>query len=70
MVKFPLMGLTIAATGDFGPRRSHETLKRWIEKNGGQWATKICPEVTHLICTKEDYRNKAPMGSRMLSVSE
>lgn len=63
MVKFPLTGLIIAATGDFGPRRSHETLKRWTEKNGGQWATKLCPEVTHLICTKEDYRSKAPMGN-------
>ncbi|KAL8836343.1 MAG: hypothetical protein Q9170_002957 [Blastenia crenularia] len=63
MVKFPLAGLTIAATGDFGSRRTHENLKRWIEKNGGQWATKISPEVTHLVCTKEDYLNKTPMGN-------
>ncbi|KAL9004042.1 MAG: hypothetical protein Q9188_003130 [Gyalolechia gomerana] len=66
MVKFPLTGLIIAATGDFGPRRSHETLKRWTEENGGQWATKLCPEVTHLICTKEDYRSKAPMVKQAL----
>lgn len=68
MVKYPLLGLIIAATGDFGPRRGHETLKRWIEKNGGQWATKICPEVTHLICTKEDYRSKAPMVKQALKL--
>ncbi|KAL8968940.1 MAG: hypothetical protein Q9197_004600 [Variospora fuerteventurae] len=63
MVRFPLAGLTIAVTGDFGPRRTHETLKRWVEKNGGHWATKISKDVTHLISTKEDYRNKAPMGN-------
>ncbi|KAI4124023.1 MAG: hypothetical protein LQ338_005012 [Usnochroma carphineum] len=62
MVKFPLTGLTIAATGDFGPCRSHDTLKRWVERNGGQWVTKMSEQVTHLICTKEDYRSKAPMG--------
>ncbi|KAL8989003.1 MAG: hypothetical protein Q9177_002008, partial [Variospora cf. flavescens] len=63
MVRFPLAGLTIAVTGDFGPRRSHETLKRWVEKNGGHWATNISKEITHLISTKEDYRNKAPAGN-------
>ncbi|KAL8956354.1 MAG: hypothetical protein Q9193_006112, partial [Seirophora villosa] len=61
MVQFPLAGLTIAVTGDFGPRRSHDTLRRWVEKNGGKWATKVSKEVTHLVSTKEDYRNKAPM---------
>ncbi|KAL8942918.1 MAG: hypothetical protein Q9216_001393 [Gyalolechia sp. 2 TL-2023] len=66
MVRFPLTGLIIAATGDFGPRRSHETLKRWTEKNGGQWASEIDPGVTHLICTKEDYRSKAPMVKQAL----
>ncbi|KAL9011904.1 MAG: hypothetical protein Q9173_003303, partial [Seirophora scorigena] len=68
MVQFPLAGLTIAVTGDFGPRRSHDTLRRWVEKNGGQWATKVSKEVTHLISTKEDYRSKAPMGNNQPSV--
>lgn len=57
------MGLTIAATGDFGKERSHENIKRWVEKNGGQWAMKMSEDVTHLVCTKEDYRTKAPMGT-------
>ncbi|KAI4095020.1 MAG: hypothetical protein LQ344_001867 [Seirophora lacunosa] len=69
MVQFPLAGLTIAVTGDFGPRRSHDTLRRWVEKNGGQWATKVSNEVTHLISTKEDYRSKAPMGNHQPSVT-
>lgn len=63
MVRSPLMGLTIAATGDFGKERSHENIKRWVEKNGGQWAMKMSEDVTHLLCTKEDYRNKTPMGN-------
>ncbi|KAL8894822.1 MAG: hypothetical protein Q9207_008400, partial [Kuettlingeria erythrocarpa] len=67
MVRNPLMGLIIAATGDFGSGRSHEKLRQWVEKNGGQWATKMSEDVTHLICTKEDYRTKAPMGTYMLS---
>ncbi|KAL8717949.1 MAG: hypothetical protein Q9225_004868 [Loekoesia sp. 1 TL-2023] len=66
MVKFPLLGLTIAATGDFGSKRSHANLKQCIERNGGQWATKIAPGVTHLVCTKEDYRSKAPMVKQAL----
>ncbi len=41
MVRNPLMGLTIAATGDFGSGRGHEKLKQWVEKNGGQWAIKM-----------------------------
>lgn len=69
MVQFPLAGLTIAVTGDFGPRRSHDTIRRWVEKNGGQWATKVSNEVTHLISTKEDYRSKAPMGNHQPSVT-
>ncbi|KAI4141163.1 MAG: hypothetical protein L6R39_005483 [Caloplaca ligustica] len=68
MVKFPLTGLSIAATGDFGARRTHETLRRWVEKNGGQWATKMSDQVTHLICTKEDYRSRAPMVKHALKL--
>ncbi|KAI4115712.1 MAG: hypothetical protein LQ345_003750 [Seirophora villosa] len=68
MVQFPLAGLTIAVTGDFGPRRSHDTLRRWVEKNGGQWATKVSKDVTHLISTKEDYRSKAPMVKMALKL--
>ncbi|KAI4202671.1 MAG: hypothetical protein LQ346_001933 [Caloplaca aetnensis] len=66
MVRNPLMGLTIAATGDFGSGRGHEKLKQWVEKNGGQWAIKMSEDVTHLICTKEDYRIKAPMVKHAL----
>ncbi|KAF2432708.1 hypothetical protein EJ08DRAFT_695107 [Tothia fuscella] len=43
----------IAIIGDFGQSRSAENMKRWIEANGGRYATKIEEGVTHLICTKE-----------------
>lgn len=62
-MKYPLVGLTISVTGDFGPRRSHQILKRWILREGGQFSWTVTNQVTHLVCSKADYRNRAPMGS-------
>ncbi|KAL8708650.1 MAG: hypothetical protein Q9220_006475 [cf. Caloplaca sp. 1 TL-2023] len=65
MAKYPLAGLVVAATGDFGPRRSHQVLQRWTEKNGGRWETRMNMEVTHLVCSKADYQAKVPMDTLM-----
>lgn len=62
-MKNPLRRLTIAVTGDFGKVRTHEKLKQWIEKNGGTFVRKISDNVTHLICSKEDYKDGAPLGT-------
>lgn len=62
-MKYPLRQLTIAVTGDFGRVRTHEKLKQWIEKNGGKFVRTISEDVTHLICSKEDYKDGAPLGT-------
>ena len=62
-MKYPLRRFTIAVTGDFGKVRTHEKLKQWTEKNGGKFVRKISEDVTHLVCSKEDYKNEAPLGT-------
>ena len=50
--------LTIAATGDFGPQKTHEDIKRWVENNGGTFATTVDSRTTHLIATSQHYKRK------------
>jgi hypothetical protein len=54
----------IAVSGDFGASRKHENIKRWIELNGGKYSTKIEKGVTHLICSKEHWKNQPATGER------
>ena len=61
-MKAPLKKCVIAMTGDFGKDRTHETLKRWIECNGGKVAKEIDSQVTHLLCTRHDFRKPVKMG--------
>ena len=68
MVKDPLKRFSIAVTGDFGQQRSHEKLRQWIQVNGGTFAREINQDVTHLICSKEDYSKDVAMGMCNLSI--
>jgi hypothetical protein len=52
----------IAATGDFGPGRTHLDIKRWVDTNGGTFVTSLTEEVTHLICSQEHWRKKVAHG--------
>jgi hypothetical protein len=62
-MKDPLKKVVIAITGDFGGKsRSIENIKRWIESNGGKYSTKIEDGVTHLICSKENWKKQVPAG--------
>lgn len=54
--------LTIAVTGDFGPKRSHDKMEHWVRKNGGMFSKNINKTVTHLICSKEEYKKNSAMG--------
>ena len=53
---------TIAVTGDFGPKRTHEKMRQWVEKNGGTFAKDVSKNVTHLVCSKDHYKRNTPMG--------
>jgi len=61
-MKFPMQRLTIAVTGDFGPKRSHEKMEHWVKKNGGTFSKDINKTVTHLVCSKEEYKKNSAMG--------
>ncbi|KAK4693793.1 hypothetical protein P7C71_g3669, partial [Lecanoromycetidae sp. Uapishka_2] len=60
-MKLPFRRLTIAVTGDFGASRGHEKMKQWIQVNGGRFATEVNDGVTHLICSKDHYREDVAM---------
>lgn len=63
-MKKPLKGTVIAMTGDFGEPRSHQNLERWIESNGGKVAQAIDDDITHLLCTWDDWKKKVPKGEQ------
>ena len=59
-----LKRLVIAVTGDFGTQRSMDKMKAWIHAHGGSFSPDVSTKVTHLICSKEDYRNQVLLGKR------
>lgn len=61
-MKNPLKKFTIALTGEFGPGRSHEKMKDWIEANGGTLARQINNDVTHLVCSLKDWKKRPKIG--------
>jgi hypothetical protein len=61
-MKDPLKQKVIAVSGDFGPSRKHESIKRWIELNGGKYSSKVEKGVTHLVCSNEHWKNQPRAG--------
>lgn len=61
--KQPLKRFTIAISGYFGEQRSFEQMRRWIHANGGTVASDISSDVTHLVCSKEHFKNNVAMGT-------
>lgn len=62
MGKQPLKRFTIAITGYFGEQRSSEQMRKWIHNNGGIFAYNVSPKITHLVCSKEDFKKNVAMG--------
>ena len=60
--KQPLKRFTIAISGYFGEQRSAEQMRQWIHANGGTVASDISTEVTHLVCSKEHFKEDVAMG--------
>jgi len=62
-VKQIFKGLVISFSGDFGGDSwSHESMGRWFTLHGGVWEREVCEDTTHLICSIDDYKKKAPQG--------
>ena len=64
-----MQGCTVAVTGDFGLARSHEKMKQWVDRNGGTFSKDITKSVTHLVCSKEEWKRNAPMGISVHTLS-
>ena len=62
-MKDPLKALTIAVTGDFGPARTNDKIRQWVQVNGGTFSYDINLNVTHLICSNEHFRKGSKMGT-------
>lgn len=60
-----LKKLVITATGDVEPKC--DVLKRWVENNGGRWVSRMQKGVTHLICSKDNYKDGIEAGMSFLS---
>jgi hypothetical protein len=39
-----------------------EKIPQWIKANGGQFSRDVNPRVTHLIATKQAYKDNGPLG--------
>ena len=68
MGKQPLKGFTIAITGYFGEQRSMEQIRKWINVNGGTVCHDVSSEVTHLVCSKKDFKKDVAMGTGHIAI--
>ena len=68
MGKQPLKYFTIAITGYFGEQRSMEQIRKWVHINGGTLAHDVSSEVTHLVCSKKDFKRDVAMGKGRVAI--
>ena len=61
-----LSKLTISTSGDFGPSKGHEQIRKWVEKNGGKWVAKATKGITHLICSVENWKAQNDAGTFLM----
>ena len=40
-----------------------EQIRKWINLNGGTVAPEVSSEVTHLVCSKKDFKEDVGMGT-------
>lgn len=57
-----LKNLVIAATGDFGPGKGPEQIRKWVDANGGRWSPRVKDGITHLIADKGAWKKNVDAG--------
>ena len=57
-----LKNYVVTATGDLGEARNHANLRKWVEANGGKWASSVTKDCTHLICSKDHWKRQVAAG--------
>lgn len=59
-------GRSIAAAGPLPGQLTVENLKRWTQLRKGVFTQDLTEETTHLLCTEEQFRKRAPRGKHIL----
>ncbi|PVH93742.1 hypothetical protein DM02DRAFT_732938 [Periconia macrospinosa] len=54
-----LKGLVITATGDLGPGKGPDQLRKWVDANGGRWVPRVQKGITHLVTEKEAWKKNS-----------
>ncbi|KAI9799746.1 MAG: hypothetical protein M1833_003865 [Piccolia ochrophora] len=66
-MKTPFKGYLIALAGEFGGSRTYANIERWIVNGGGRYSSTVTKDVTHVICTYEDFKAKSKRVKQALS---
>ncbi|EFX02641.1 brct domain containing protein [Grosmannia clavigera kw1407] len=53
--KLVMAGITVAVAGSLGSGWTDADVARWMAYNGGRFAASVTGDVTHLLCTPEEY---------------
>ncbi|RMZ76439.1 hypothetical protein DV737_g4826, partial [Chaetothyriales sp. CBS 132003] len=57
MPRQPFAKVVLCSTDDFGADRNSQ-MRRWVESNGGRYSSSMTPEVTHLVATKQAFKQQ------------
>lgn len=52
----------ITISGDFGPDRRFDQLKKWVQNGGGKLSTTLSNDTTHLVVHKDHWRRQTQIG--------
>ncbi len=63
MVRQIFKGRVIAAAGPLPGQLTPQNLKQWISIRKGTFADELDEQVTHLLCTQEQYNKRVDRGS-------
>lgn len=61
-----LKNTVVTAIGDHGSGKDNAQLKRWVEANEGKWVPKLQMGVTHVICTKKEWKAQSLPGTSVM----
>ncbi|KAJ4361375.1 hypothetical protein N0V85_009411, partial [Neurospora sp. IMI 360204] len=57
-----LRGLNIAISGTFKGQWTDTNISRWVNLRAGTFSLRMSEDVTHLVCTEEEFDKKGPKG--------
>lgn len=55
-------GLNIAISGTFHDQWTDTKISRWVNLRAAEFSWRMSEDVTHLVCTKEEFDKKGPKG--------